>query len=79
MQFASRRMNKLGFDKLDMKAFDTAKAKTRNEKKKEVIDDIKDFLAERNVKNTQIIEKFQKYLSPETDTRDINQEQGTSQ
>ena len=63
MQFASRRMNKLGFDELDMEAFDTAKAKTKNKKKKEVIDDIKDFLAERNVKNTKIINKFQKYLS----------------
>ncbi len=67
MQFASRRMNKLGFDELDMEAFDTAKAKTKNKKKKEVIEDIKDFLAERNVKNTEIIEKFQKYLSIETD------------
>ncbi|MBS1257247.1 MAG: PqqA peptide cyclase [Candidatus Scalindua arabica] len=67
MQFASRRMNKLGFDELDMEAFDTAKAKTKNKKKKEVIDDIKDFLAERNVKNTEIIKKFQKYLSTETD------------
>ncbi len=65
MQFASRRMNKLGFDELDMGAFDTAKAKTKNKKKKEVIDNIKDFLAKRNVKNTEIIEKFQKYLSTE--------------
>jgi len=67
MQFASRRMNKLGFDELDMEAFDTAKAKTKNKKKKEVIDDIKDFLAERNVKNTEIINKFQKYLSHVSD------------
>jgi radical SAM protein with 4Fe4S-binding SPASM domain len=65
MQFASKRMNKLGFDELDMSAFDTAKAKTKNEKKKEVIDDIKDFLAKRNVKNTEIINKFEKYLSAE--------------
>ena len=36
MPFASRRMNKLGFDKLDMSAFDTAKEKTKNTKKKEV-------------------------------------------
>ena len=78
MQFASRRMNKLGFDELDMEAFDTAKAKTKNKKKKEVIDDIKGFLAERNVKNTEIINKFQKYLSLETDTKDINQEQKES-
>ena len=72
MQFASRRMNKLGFDELDMEAFDTAKAKTKNKKKKEVINDIKNFLAERNVKNTDIINKFRKYLSAETDTRDIS-------
>lgn len=72
MQFASRRMNKLGFDELDMEAFDTAKAKTKDKKKKEVIDNIKDFLAKRNVKNRDIINKFQKYLSAETDTRDIS-------
>ncbi len=70
MQFASKRMNKLGFDELDMSAFDTAKANTKNEKKKEVIDDIKDFLAKRNVKNTEIINKFQKYLSPEAKPQD---------
>lgn len=72
MQFASRRMNKLGFDELDMDAFDTAKAKTKDKKKKAVIDNIKDFLAKRNVKNTDIINKFQQYLSAETDTRDIS-------
>lgn len=72
MQFASRRMNKLGFDELDMEAFDTAKAKTKDKKKKEVIDNIKDFLAKRNVKNRDIINKFQKYLSAETDTRNIS-------
>lgn len=72
MQFASRRMNKLGFDELDMEAFDTAKAKTKDKKKKEVIDNIKDFLAKRNVKNRDIINKFQKYLSAETDIRDIS-------
>ena len=72
MQFASRRMNKLGFDKLDMSAFDTAKAKTKNQKKKEVIDDIKDFLAKRDGKNTEIIDKFRKYLSHVTEnTKDV--------
>ena len=69
MQFASRRMNKLGFDKLDIEAFDTAKAKTKNTKKREVIDDIKDFLSNRDVKNTEIINKFQKYLSHVPDTK----------
>jgi len=71
MQFASRRMNKLGFNELNMEAFDTAKEKTKNTKKKEVIDDIKDFLAKRDGKNTEIINKFRKYLSHVTDTKDI--------
>jgi hypothetical protein len=70
MQFASRRMNKLGFDKLDMSAFDTAKEKTKNTKKKEVIEDIKDFLSKRDGKNTEIISKFKKYLSHVPDTKD---------
>jgi len=70
MQFASRRMNKLGFDKLDMEAFDTAKAKTKNTKKKEVIDDIKDFLSKREGQNKEIINKFRKYLSYVPDTKD---------
>jgi hypothetical protein len=70
MQFASRRMNKLGFDKLDMEAFDTAKSKTKNSKKREVIDDIKDFLAKRDGKNTDIINKFRKYLSHVPDKND---------
>jgi hypothetical protein len=70
MQFASKRMNKLGFDKLDMEAFDTAKSKTKNSKKREVIDDIKDFLAKRDGKNTDIINKFRKYLSHVPDKND---------
>ena len=70
MQFASRRMNKLGFDELDMEAFDTAKSKTKNTKKREVIDDIKDFLSKRDGKNTEIINKFRKYLSHVPDKND---------
>ncbi len=70
MQFASRRMNKLGFDKLDMDAFDTAKSKTKSTKKRDVIDDIKDFLSKREGKNTEIINKFKKYLSHLPDTKD---------
>jgi hypothetical protein len=76
MQFASRRMNKLGFDELDMEAFDTAKAKTQNKKKKEVIDDIKDFLSKRDAKNTEIINKFQKYLSTGTEEMDKAEKEG---
>ncbi|GJQ58299.1 MAG: radical SAM protein [Candidatus Scalindua sp. AMX11] len=66
MKFASKRMNKLGFDELDLGAFDVAKLKTKNRKKKDVIDEIKDFLAKRSGTNEQIITKFQKYLSQET-------------
>ncbi len=66
MQFASKRMNKLGFDDLDLGAFDMAKLKTQNKKKRAVIDEIKDFLEKRSGKNEQIITKFQKYLSQET-------------
>ncbi len=69
-------MNKLGFDELDMEAYDTAKAKTKNKKKKEVIDDIKDILAERNVNNTEIIEKFQKYLSTEIEEKNKIKKRG---
>ncbi|MCP5005455.1 MAG: radical SAM protein [Planctomycetes bacterium] len=65
MKFASKRMNKLGFEGLDMGAFDMAKIKTNNRKKKEVIDEIKEFLGKRSEKNEQIISKFQKYLSQE--------------
>ena len=65
--------NLSGFDELDMAAFDTAKAKTKNTKKKEVIDDIKDFLDKRDGKNTEIINKFRKYLSHVPDnTKDAN-------
>ncbi len=73
MQFASRRMNKLGFKELDMGAFDTAKAKTKNKKKQDVIDDIKEFLDKRDVKNTEIINKFQRYLSYMPDTKNQKQ------
>jgi hypothetical protein len=63
-------MNKPGFDELDMEAFDTAKAK--NKKKKEVIDAIKGFLTKRDVKSREIINKFRKFLSHMTDTKDID-------
>ncbi|MDR4505958.1 MAG: radical SAM protein [Candidatus Scalindua sp.] len=65
MKFASKRMNNLGFDALDIDAFDAAKLRTKNMKKKDVIDEIKDFLGKRAGKNEQIITKFQKYLSQE--------------
>lgn len=67
MRFASKRMSKLGFDDLDIEAFDAAKFRTSNMKKKDVIDEIKNFLEKRTGKNEQIIAKFQKYLSQESD------------
>jgi uncharacterized protein (DUF2164 family) len=42
-----------------------AKARLKSEKKKDVIDNIKDFLNDRTEKNTEIITKFKKYLSQE--------------
>ncbi len=60
-------MNKLGFSEFDMRASDTAKAKTINEKGKEVIGGIKDLLVKWNVKNAELISKFEKYLSAETE------------
>jgi radical SAM protein with 4Fe4S-binding SPASM domain len=65
MKFASKRINKLGLEELKMETFDMAKARLKSEKKKDVIDNIKDFLNDRTEKNTEIITKFQKYLSQE--------------
>jgi hypothetical protein len=68
MKFASRRIKKMGIEELKMEAFDMAKARLKSEKKKEVIDNIKDFLDNRTGKNTEIITKFKKYLSQEVNT-----------
>jgi radical SAM protein with 4Fe4S-binding SPASM domain len=68
MKFASRRIKKLGLDELRIEAFDMAKLKLKSKKKKEVIDNIKDFLNNRTEKNTEIITKFKKYLSLEVNT-----------
>ncbi len=68
MKFASKRIKKLGLDELSIEAFDIAKLKLKSKKKKDVIDNIKDFLDNRTEKNTEIITKFKKYLSSETDT-----------
>ncbi|MFQ5965863.1 MAG: radical SAM protein [Candidatus Scalinduaceae bacterium] len=78
MKFASKRIRKLGLAELKIEAFDMAKTRLKNEKKKEVIDKIKDFLDKRTVKNTQIITKFHKYLSPETDVPNVQQKKDTS-
>lgn len=62
MMMVTKRMKKLGFDDLTMMAFDKAKDKTNDPKKKEVIDEIKQFLSERTGKNEEIIKKFEKYF-----------------
>lgn len=62
MQLASKRIRNIGFDELRMDAWDKAKEKLKNARKKEVIDNIKTFLGERTGKNEGIITKFQAYL-----------------
>lgn len=62
MQLASKRIRNIGFDELRMDAWDKAKEKLKNARKKEVIDTIKVFLDERTAKNEGIITKFQAYL-----------------
>jgi len=66
MMLASKRMKKIGFEELKMDAFDKAKEKLKSARKKEVIDDIKDFLSKRTSKNEAIIEKFQQYLGDDS-------------
>ncbi|MEK6692155.1 MAG: universal stress protein, partial [Nitrospirota bacterium] len=67
MMMVTKRMKKLGFDNLDMTAFDKAKDKIKDTRKKEVIDEIKQFLAERTGKNEEIIKKFEKYFREASD------------
>lgn len=62
MQLASKRIRNIGFDELRMDAWDKAREKLKNARKKEVIDTIKTFLGERTGKNEGIITKFQAYL-----------------
>ncbi len=73
MQLASKRIKNIGFDELRMDAWDKAKEKLKNARKKEVIDTIKTFLDERSVKNEGIITKFQAYLKTggETAKKDV--------
>lgn len=66
MMLASKRMKKVGFEELKIDAFDKAKEKLKSARKKEVIDDIKDFLSKRTSKNEAIIEKFQQYLGDDS-------------
>lgn len=62
MQLASKRIKNIGFDELRMDAWDKAKEKLKNARKKEVIGKIKAFLEERTTRNEGIITKFQAYL-----------------
>lgn len=66
MMLASKRMKKIGFEELKIDAFDKAKEKLRSARKKEVIDNIKDFLSKRTSKNEAIIEKFTQYLEDDS-------------
>ncbi len=63
MKFASKRMKNMGFEELQMAAFDKAKAKMKNVRKKEVIGSIQGFLEQRTTKNKSIMNKFEKYFS----------------
>lgn len=69
MKLASKRIKKIGFEELTIDAFDKAKERLKSSRKKEVIEEIKDFLAKRTSKNEAIIEKFKQYL--EDDSPDI--------
>ena len=70
MKFASRRMKNMGFEELQMKAFDKAKEKMKNVKKKEVIGDIQSFLEKRTGKNQSILNKFEKYFNETKSKKD---------
>jgi len=70
MKFASRRMKNMGFEELQMKAFDKAKEKMKNVRKKEVIGDIQSFLEKRTGKNQSILNKFEKYFNETMSKKD---------
>ncbi|MEE9165764.1 MAG: PCP reductase family protein [Nitrospinota bacterium] len=63
MKFAARRMKNMGFEELRMKAFEKAKEKMKNFRKKEVIENIQSFLEKRTGKNQSILNKFEKYFN----------------
>ncbi len=66
MMLASKRIKKIGFEELKIDAFDKAKERLKDARKKEVIEDIKDFLSKRISKNEAIIEKFKQYLEDDS-------------
>ncbi len=64
MMLVTRRMQSLGFDELNMGAWDEAKKKfSKDEKKTDVIDRIKSFLEQRPGKNQAIMEKFGSFFA----------------
>lgn len=65
MLLAAGRMKKFGFGDLKMEVFEIAKDKIKNSKKREVLDEIKQFLGKRTKKNEKIISLFDEYLKPE--------------
>ena len=70
MKVAARRMKNMGFEELQMKAFGKAKEKMKNIRKKEVIRNIQSFLEKRTGKNQSIINKFEKYFSELSASKD---------
>ncbi|MBI4664969.1 MAG: radical SAM protein [Nitrospinae bacterium] len=67
MMLVTRRMKKMGFEKLSMEAWDKAKGKFKKDgRKQEVIENIKAMLDTRGAKNENIIEKFGDFFSDDT-------------
>ena len=64
MFLAAGRMKKFGFEDLKMEVFEVAKKRIKNDRKREVIDEIKAFLDKRSKKNEKIISLFEEYLKP---------------
>ncbi len=63
MLLASRRLKNMGFEELQMGAFDKAREKMKGAQKKEVLDLIESFLKSREKTNETIINKFQNYFT----------------
>ncbi len=67
MMLAARRMKRLGFDDLDMKAWDTAREKMgKSPDKQKVIDKITALLGGREEKNESIMKKFGSFFADDT-------------
>lgn len=64
MRLAAGRMKKFGFNDLKTEVFEVAKDRIKNERKRMVIDEIKEFLGQRTKKNERIISLFEEYLKP---------------